>query len=65
MLRLVTFILEGSMHIWLIEQKDKDGLFRPTVGAGLTRGDAVREMNYYWKTNHPESRFRVKKYVSA
>lgn len=53
------------MQIWIIEQKDKDGLFKPTVGAGLTRDDAVREMNYYWKTNFPKNKFRVKKYVSA
>lgn len=51
--------------IWIIEQQNRIGLWAPTVGAGLTRKEAVREMNHYWKFNFPEDKFRVKKYISA
>jgi hypothetical protein len=51
--------------IWIIEQKNKLGLWVPTVGAGLTRGDAIREIDQYWKVNYPEDHFRAKKYISA
>jgi hypothetical protein len=51
--------------IWVVEQKGEYGIWRPTVGTGLTKQQAIEEMNYYWKENHPEENFRVKKYISA
>ena len=50
--------------LWVIEMRC-NGRWEPTVGAGLSRADARREVSDYWKTNNPRDRFRVVKYIRA
>jgi len=50
--------------IWIIEQASKYSEWEPTVGVALTRADARREKKYYWEENHPELKFRIRRYVT-
>lgn len=52
-------------HGWVVEYLNSKGEWAVTAGAGLTKRDATREMNFYWRYNSPEMKFRVSKYVSA
>ena len=55
-------------HVWVIEMDCgtmRRPRFEPCSDAQVTKQDAEREMNYYWKHNNPTDSFRVKKYVRA
>lgn len=50
-------------HIWVVEMRsDVNYRWEPTVGVGLCRADARREMKQ-WKKITPFDKFRLKKYV--
>ncbi len=48
-------------YIWIVEMWDWTQ-WVPTVGAGITRKDAERNIRQEWKPNNPDDRFRVRRY---
>ena len=52
-------------HIWVVEvifnPSSKGAKWEPTVGVGLTRDDARREMEE-WKTEVQGAQFRIRRY---
>jgi hypothetical protein len=53
------------MIIWVVEKRNEKGVWVPTVGCGLSRKDAIREMGNYRMFNHQDCKFRVKKYLQC
>jgi len=52
-------------RIWLVEMWNfKRESWEPTVGAGLTKEEALYEASE-WRRKNPDDRFRVKKYVTV
>ena len=50
------------MHIWIVEMFiNETDRWEPTVGCGLTRGDARKEKQR-WEIRNPDNKFRVMKY---
>ena len=50
-------------HIWVIEWY-LDGEWLPTIGCGITKDDAKSALKNEWKSNNPNDKFRIVKYVS-
>ncbi len=52
------------MHVYVIEMKNqKTKKWEPCADAHLTKKDAMREVDYYWRYDNKDDEFRVKKYV--
>ena len=49
--------------IWVVEILEK-GRWKPSVSIGLTRQDARRERDFYWKYNFPNTKTRIRKYIA-
>jgi hypothetical protein len=54
--------VKPKKYLWIVEMRE-DGKWFPTVGVGLTRADAMREMKDYWRENNRHDSFRVRKYT--
>jgi hypothetical protein len=52
------------IYLWVVEILS-EGVWKPTVGAYLTREDARREKRYDWEFSLPNDKFRIKKYFRA
>lgn len=53
-------------HVWVVEMFSKtDKVWLPCAQAALARSDARRVMNFEWRHNYPDEKFRVVKYVRA
>jgi hypothetical protein len=49
-------------HVWVIEMLLGDK-WEATVGTGISKKDALMFMRAEWKSNNPDDKFRVVKYV--
>jgi hypothetical protein len=56
---------KAQSHVWLVEVETAKGcgVFTPVACAQPSRSEARREMNFYWRNNYPDHKFRVVKYV--
>ena len=50
------------MHVWIVEMLDKKK-WKPTIGCGLTKADAVMRIRAEWQRGCPDDKFRPRKYV--
>lgn len=58
--------IKPQSHVWVIEMFSKiNNAWEPCAEAQISRSEARRVMNFYWRHNHPEEKFRVAKYVRA
>lgn len=57
--------MKKQKYIWIVEIKfDGYSTWEPTVGAGVTRRDAMRVMNDDWRRDDKSGdKFRVRKYA--
>lgn len=49
-------------HIWVVEMLIGDK-WQPTIGCGISKGDAIMRRRAEWSNNNPYDKFRVVKYV--
>ena len=50
-------------HVWIIEML-YEGSWKSTVGAYITKSEAVRYKKEDWEDLHPDIKFRIRKYVA-
>ncbi len=50
----------NNNNVWIVETKIA-GKFSPTVGVGLSKADAKKQL-IYWIASNPNDKFRLRKY---
>jgi len=52
-------------YVWIVEIKEEDDDWAPTIGCALTKRDALHVELPDWKWRNPNDKFRVRRYEAV